>query len=175
MREGLIAGAVVAAAALTATGVTATGIGTAAGAATTPRCHAADLAISLKPAPGEVGMMHIGDIVSATNRSRHACYVDGYAALRLLNAHHTAIHTDTHHGSTYFVPDPGAHKVLLKAGKTAVADLEYSHIRQSDTEHAKYVRVTPPGEARGTTVTLPDPYVWRGRLTVTAFAAHLAF
>lgn len=171
MRKGLIAAAIIAAATLTATGIGAT----AASAAATPRCHTADLKIRLKPAAGEVGMMHVGDVLSATNRSHHTCYVDGYAALRLRSAHGTAVHTETQRGSTYFVHDPGPHKVVLKPGRAAVADLEYSHIRQSDTEYAKYLRVTPPGETHYATVALPDRYVWRGRLTVTAFAAHLAF
>ena len=120
-------------------------------------------------------MNHTGWVLSLTNTSHHTCYVNGYAKLTLENSKHKAIQTSTHEGSTYFVQDPGAHKVALKPGKKAVADLEYSHIRQQGTEYATYVSVTLPGEKGRQTVRLIDRYVFLGHLNVTAFASSIQF
>jgi hypothetical protein len=85
------------------------------------------------------------------------------------------VRTEEHRGSTYFVTDPGAHKIVLRPGRKAVADLQWDHIRQTGTVHATYLAVGLPGVKGHQTVRLGDPYVYQGRLFVTAFASHLRF
>jgi Protein of unknown function (DUF4232) len=170
MRKKL-AGAAVAVAAVAMTGV---GVGTAQASAI-PRCHTANLKVGLKEAKGEVGMMHVGWILSLKNASRHTCSVTGHPKLALENGRHKPVHSVEYKGTTYFVGDPGAHRIVLRPGKTAVADLVYNHIRQQGTVYATYLKVTPPGESAHREVALIDRYVYAGELTVTAFATSLPF
>lgn len=170
---------IVAGAALTLTALA--GLGAAATAASAseaaakpvPRCHNADVKITLTPALGQVGMMKTGWVLGAANITHRTCYVDGYANLTLQNSKHKAIHTEERRGSTWFMQDPGAHRIVIRPGHVAVADLAYAHIRQQGTEHPTYIKITLPGEKSGQTVRLTDPWVFRGQVDVTAFAYHL--
>lgn len=174
---------IVAGAALTVTALAGLGLAASAASASSAvaagkpvaACHNADVKITLTNAPGEVGMMKTGWILRATNISHHTCSINGYAGLTLQNAKHQAIHTEEQKGSTYFVSDPGAHRLVLRPGGSAVADLAYAHIRQQGTEHPSYLKISLPGEKAGQTVHLTDPWVYRGRVAVTAFASHLTF
>ena len=164
---------------LTTTAVAGMGLAASAAQAAAPkpvaRCHNGDVKVTLTPAAHEVGMMKVGWVLKATNVSRHTCSVTGYANLALQNARHQAVHTNEHRGSTWFVQDPGAHKVVLRPGKSAVADLEYAHIRQQGTVHADFLKVQLPGEKGSQTVRLTDPWVFQGSVFVTAFAGHITF
>lgn len=171
----IVAGAALTVTALAGLGLTASAASASPAAKPVARCHNADVKITLTPAPGEVGMMKTGWILRARNTSHHACYVDGYANLVLQNAKHKAIHTEEQKGSTWFVKDPGAHRIVLRPGGSVVADLAYAHIRQQGTEHPSYLRIALPGEKAGQTVPLTDPWVFRGQVSVTAFAGHLTF
>ncbi|MEJ8652287.1 DUF4232 domain-containing protein [Streptomyces sp. MS1.AVA.3] len=116
-------------------------------------------------------MSHSGTYLKVTNTGKSTCAINGYAGLALEGAGHTALKTTAHHGDTYFAKDPGAHQVTLKPGKSAFADLVWTHAGPSSAQ-AKYLQVSPTGGNSHSVVAF-DNAVDGGELSVTAWSAKL--
>ncbi|MER0484883.1 DUF4232 domain-containing protein [Streptomyces sp. Edi2] len=117
----------------------------------------------------QVGMNHEGTYLKVTNTGTSTCAISGYPGLALEGAGHTALKTTPHHGDTYFAKDPGAHGVTLKPGKSAFADLVWTHAGPSSAQ-AKYLQVSPTGSNSHSVVAF-DKAVDGGELSVTAWSA----
>ncbi|MEV5593708.1 DUF4232 domain-containing protein [Streptomyces sp. NPDC052496] len=171
--RGLRTAAAVAAAAALATGVS-TGAASAAGAgpAGAGACQPGTLKVSTTDAGGsQAGMNHAGTYLRMENVGKSTCTISGYPGLALEGAGHTAIKTQARHGDTYFAKDPGVHPVTLAPGKSAYADLVWTHTG-ANTAYAKYVQVSPRG-GNGHNVLPFDQEVDNGTLSVTAWSAKL--
>lgn len=117
----------------------------------------------------QVGMNHEGTYLKVTNTGTSTCAISGYPGLALEGAGHTALKTTPHHGDTYFAKDPGAHGATLKPGKSAFADLVWTHAGPSSAQ-AKYLQVSPTGSNSHSVVAF-DKAVDGGKLSVTAWSA----
>ncbi|MGK5555568.1 DUF4232 domain-containing protein [Actinomadura kijaniata] len=166
----LLTGTLVAATAVTGMATVATGA-QAATAKPVAKCSAAALKTKFVKARGEVGMMKTGWRITLTNVSKKTCTVKGYANLQLRNAKGKPVKTRVVRGDNYFQRDPGPVTLKLKPGKTVQASVSYSHYRD-ETGPAKtpLLSITAPGAKKATTVKMPDPYVWQGKFSLTAFA-----
>ncbi|MFF3743326.1 DUF4232 domain-containing protein [Streptomyces kronopolitis] len=160
--------AVVLAAGASAGIATAAGTG-GSGAAAASACAPGTLKVTTTTAgSGQAGMSHEGTYLKVTNTGKSNCAISGYPGLALEGAGHSAIKTKVHRGDTYFAKDPGAHRVTLKPGKSAYADLVWSHAGPS--AKAKYLQVSPTGSnAHGILPFTND--VDGGSLSVTAWSA----
>lgn len=171
--RGLRTAAAVAAAAALAAGASA-GVASAAGPEV-PRaeaCQPGTLKVTTTDAGGsQAGMNHAGTYLRMENVGKSTCTISGYPGLALEGAGHTAIKTTARHGDTYFAKDPGVHPVTLKPGKSAYADLVWTHTG-ANTAHAKYLQVSPRG-GNGHSVIPFDQEVDNGTLSVTAWSAKL--
>ncbi|MFE1174043.1 DUF4232 domain-containing protein [Streptomyces sp. NPDC058773] len=143
----------------------ATGAGAAAAA-----CAPGTLKVTTTDAgSSQAGMNHQGTYLRVTNTGGSTCAISGYPGLALEGAGHTALKTRAQHGDTYFAKDPGVQQVTLKPGKSAYADLVWSHAGPSSAQ-AKYLQVSPTGgNAHG--VVAFDNAVDGGKLEVTAWSA----
>ncbi|WP_326616135.1 DUF4232 domain-containing protein [Streptomyces decoyicus] len=174
--RGLRTAATVTAAVALAAGASA-GIASAAGAAGTGAaaagsCAPGTLKVTTTDAgSSQAGMSHSGTYLKVTNSGRSTCAINGYPGLALEGAGHTALKTTAHHGDTYFAKDPGAHQVTLKPGKSAFADLVWTHAGPSSAQ-AKYLQVSPTGSNSHSVVPF-DTLVDGGALSVTAWSAKL--
>ncbi|WP_433859588.1 DUF4232 domain-containing protein [Streptomyces kronopolitis] len=139
------------------------------GAAAAGACAPGTLKVTTTTAgSGQAGMNHEGTYLRVTNTGTGTCAISGYPGLALEAAGHSAIKTTVHRGDTYFAKDPGAHRVTLKPGKSAYADLVWSHAGPS--VKAKYLQVSPTGgNAHGILPFAKD--VDGGSLSVTAWSA----
>ncbi|MFI7099169.1 DUF4232 domain-containing protein [Streptomyces sp. NPDC050161] len=169
LRTALIATAAVA----LAGGMTA-GVASAAttGASAAGACQPGTLKVSTTPGDGsQSGMNHAGTYLKVKNTGKTACSFSGYPGLALEGKGHTALKTTARHGDTYFAKDPGVHKVTLKPGQAAYADLVWTHTGAS-TAHAKYLQVSPTGSNSHSVISF-DQEVDNGTLSVTAWSAKL--
>ncbi|MGC5341526.1 DUF4232 domain-containing protein [Streptomyces sp. DT171] len=162
----------IAAAATGAVLLTAGGLGAVPASAATPAssvatCRTTDLQASLQE-PLAGGMNHAGYTLQLKNTSSHTCAMRGYPGLALENARHEVLSTDTNWGSTWYAKDPGKKTIYLEPGRTAEANLAWTHTR-SNARHAAFLQVTPPGATTHRTIAFSD-YVDNGRLDVTALA-----
>ncbi|MGW1787889.1 DUF4232 domain-containing protein [Streptomyces tubercidicus] len=169
--RGLRTAATIAAAVALCAGAGA-GVASAAGSgATAGSCQPGTLKVTTTDAgSSQVGMNHQGTYLKVTNTGNSTCAISGYAGLALEGAGHTAIDTTPKHGDTYFAKDPGVHQVTLKPGKSAYADLVWTHVGPS--EKAKYLQVSPTGSNSHSIVAF-DNDVDGGALSVTAWSAKL--
>ncbi|MGW7486133.1 DUF4232 domain-containing protein [Streptomyces sp. NPDC054786] len=142
------------------------------GAAAAGECEPGTLkATTTSAGSSQAGMNHAGTYLKVTNTGESACAISGYPGLALEGAGHTALKTTAHHGDTYFAKDPGAHQVTLKPGKSAFADLVWTHAGPSSAQ-AKYLQVSPTGSNSHSVVAF-DNAVDGGALSVTAWSAKL--
>ncbi|MFH8347357.1 DUF4232 domain-containing protein [Streptomyces sp. NPDC018045] len=151
-----------------------TGVASAAdsGAAGAGACQPGTLKVTTTDAGGsQAGMNHAGTYLRMENTGKSTCTVSGYPGLALEGAGHTGLRTRARHGDTYFAQDPGAHPVTLAPGKSAYADLVWTHTG-ANTAHAKYLQVSPTG-GNGHDVLPFDQEVDNGTLSVTAWSAKL--
>ncbi|REK89279.1 DUF4232 domain-containing protein [Streptomyces inhibens] len=150
-----------------ASAVSAAGAGAAAGS-----CRPGTLKVTTTDAgSSQVGMSHEGTYLRVTNTGSSSCTISGYAGLALEGAGHTALRTTARHGDTYFAKDPGAHPVTLKPGKSAFADLVWTHADASPAP-AKYLQVSPTGSNAHSVVAF-DHGVDNATLSITAWSATL--
>lgn len=141
----------------------------AAGSGAAGACEPGTLKVTTTSAgSSQVGMNHEGTYLKVTNTGTSACAIGGYPGLALEGAGHTALKTTAHHGDTYFAKDPGAHGITLKPGKSAFADLVWTHAGPS--VQAKYLQVSPTGSNSHGVVAF-DKAVDGGKLSVTAWSA----
>ncbi|MFI1304216.1 DUF4232 domain-containing protein [Streptomyces sioyaensis] len=139
------------------------------GAGAAGSCGAGALKVSTTSAgSGQAGMNHEGTYLRVTNTGKSTCAISGYPGLALQGAGHSAMKTTVHRGDTYFAKDPGAHQVTLKPGKSAYADLVWSHAGPS--AKAKYLQVSPAG-GNAHSVLAFDKDVDGAALSVTAWSA----
>lgn len=142
----------------------------AAGSGAAAACGPGTLKVTTTSAgSGQAGMNHEGTYLKVTNAGDSTCAISGYPGLALEGAGHTALKTTAHHGDTYFAKDPGAHRITLKPGKSAFADLVWTHAGPSSAQ-AKYLQVSPTGGNSHSVVAF-DNAVDGGELSVTAWAA----
>ena len=120
-------------------------------AAPVPRCHTADLRVTL--GRGGAGLGNVEVPVYFRNRSRHACFVFGYAGFGLEDASHRVQPSRVIWGSTYFDADTGPHRVVLKPGERAQTLLAWgdnSGPQDPQTYPCQpksvWLEVTPPDE-----------------------------
>jgi hypothetical protein len=139
-----------------------------------PRCATSNLKVSLSSggqAGSQDGMNHVGVFLRFENTGSGTCTLYGYPGLGLENAKHHALKTKAIWGSTYFLADPGKHTVTLGHGKSAWADMAWTHVGEKMV-NANYLEVTPPGAKTHRTVTFKQP-VDGGTLHVTALSAKI--
>ncbi|MFJ9408351.1 DUF4232 domain-containing protein [Streptomyces sp. NPDC101393] len=140
------------------------------GASGAGECQPGTLRATTTSAGGsQVGMNHVGVYLKVVNTGKSACTFSGYPGLALEAAGHTALKTTARHGDTYFAQDPGVHKVTLKPGGAAYADMVWTHTGAS-TAHAKYLQISPTGSNAHSVVAF-DQDVDNGTLAVTAWSA----
>ncbi|MFK0261750.1 DUF4232 domain-containing protein [Streptomyces angustmyceticus] len=140
------------------------------GAAAAAACGPGTLKVTTTSAgSSQAGMNHQGTYLKVTNTGGSTCAIDGYPGLALEGAGHTALKTTPHHGDTYFAKDPGAHRITLKPGGSAFADLVWTHAGPSSAQ-AKYLQVSPTGSNSHGVVAF-DNAVDGGKLSVTAWSA----
>ncbi|MFI5523752.1 DUF4232 domain-containing protein [Streptomyces platensis] len=169
--RGLRTAATVAAAVALCAGASA-GMASAAGSGTSAAgaCRPGTLKVmTTDEGSGQAGMNHEGTYLKVTNTGSGTCAISGYPGLALEGAGHTAIKTTAQHGDTYFAQDPGVHQVTLKPGKSAYADLVWTHAGPSSAQ-AKYLQVAPTGSNAHSVVGF-DKAVDSGALSVTAWSA----
>ena len=135
-------------------------------------CTTSDLRVSLNGSASE-GTDQAGTTLDLTNRSRHACALDGYPGLRLLDSRHQVLHTTAHRGGTFWANDTGRRPVNLAPGQTAYAGLAWTHAGSSAVS-ASYLEVTPPNSATYLTISFRQ-LVDDGDLDVTALTGTLSF
>ncbi|MFJ3950409.1 DUF4232 domain-containing protein [Streptomyces sp. Je 1-4] len=174
-KRGLRTAATVAAAVALVAGASAgvaSAAGTAGSGAAADVCRPGTLKVTTTDAgSGQAGMNHEGTYLKVTNTGNSTCAIGGYPGLALEGAGHEAIKTTAHHGDTYFAKDPGMHGVTLKPGKSAYADLVWTHAGPSSAK-AKYLQVSPTGSNAHSVVAF-DKEVDGGELEVTAWSAKL--
>ncbi|MFH8597199.1 DUF4232 domain-containing protein [Streptomyces rimosus] len=169
--RGLRTAATVAAAVALAAGA-GTGVASAAAPAGAGECQPGTLKATTTDAGGsQHGMNHSGTYLRVQNTGKVACAISGYPGLALEGAGHTALRTTVRHGDTYFAKDPGVHRVTLKPGQSAYADLVWTHTG-ANTAHAKSLQISPTGSNAHSVVPF-DQEVDNGTLSVTAWSAKL--
>jgi uncharacterized protein DUF4232 len=157
--------------ALLALGVSAGTAGSAGGLTLMPRCHTPDLHVYLIPNGAAAGSYAFD--IAFQNRSAHMCFVYGYPGLGLEDAHHRAQPSRVTWGSSIARRDPGRHRIILHAGKTAFASMSGSDVPRG-SEHCRsypWLEVTPPDERTHRTVHFAATVCDHGHLTVTALSA----
>ena len=151
-------------------GTSATASASAAGtSAAVAACTAPDLRVRVALSLRSDDKHHAGVTLQLTNSSRHACALDGYPGLRLLNSRRQVLHTVTHWGSTWYADDPGRKLVDLAPGQVAQTGLGWTHTG-SGAVSVSYLEVTPPDSTTHLTISFRQ-LVDGGNLDVTALAA----
>lgn len=139
-----------------------------------PRCHTADLGIYLGRGGGAAGS--IEREVAFRNRSSHPCFVYGYAGFGLENARHHVKPSWVTWGSTFAQRDPGRHRVVLRPGRAAFANLAWSDVPVGGEDQrscggvSAWLQVTPPDERRYRLVRFGGIVCNHGHLTATALS-----
>jgi hypothetical protein len=135
-----------------------------------PRCHTTDLRVYLSRFGVAAGTV-AGD-VAFRNRSGHTCFVYGYAGFGLEDAHHRATPSRVTWGSTVARPDPGRHRVVLRPGRAAFANLSYSDVPFGNERcgPSAWLEVTPPDERRYRLISFRGIVCDHGHLTATALS-----
>ena len=135
-------------------------------------CTTSDLRVSLNGSASG-GQNDVGTTLDLTNRSRHACALDGYPGLGLLDSRHQVLRTVTHRGDTFWTNDTGRKLVHLAPGQTAYAALAWAHAGRSAVR-ASYLEVTPPDSTTHLTISFRQ-LVDGGDLDVTALTGTFSF
>jgi Domain of unknown function (DUF4232) len=135
-------------------------------------CTTSDLRVSLNGSASD-SLKDAGTILDLANSSRHACALDGYPGLSLLDSRHQVLHTVTHRGGTFWTDDTGRRLVDLAPGQTAYASLAWTHTGSSAVS-ASYLEVTPPNSATHLAVSFRH-LVDGGNLDVTALTDTVSF
>jgi hypothetical protein len=145
-------------------------VGLSSAATPVPRCHTADLRVYLSRFGVATGTV-IGD-VAFRNRSGHACFVFGYAGFGLEDAHHRVTPSRVTWGSTSARHDPGRHRVVLRPGRAAFANLQYGDVPFGNERcrPSTWLEVTPPDERRYRLIPFGAPVCDHGHLTATALS-----
>jgi hypothetical protein len=145
-------------------------IGLSSGATALPRCHTSDLRVYLTGFGAAAGTV-VGD-VAFLNRSSRACFVFGYPGFGLEDAHHRVKPSWVTWGSTPARRDPRRHRVVLRPGRAAFANLSYSDVEHGNERcgPSAWLEVTPPDERRFRLVPFNGIVCNRGHLTVTALS-----
>lgn len=137
-----------------------------------PRCHTADLGVSLGRESGAAGS--IEREVALRNRSSHTCFVFGYAGFGLENARHHVKPSWVTWGSTFAQRDPGRHRVVLRPGRAAFANLAWNDVpvggERSCGGASTWLEVTPPDERQYRLVRFGGIVCNHGHLTATALS-----
>jgi uncharacterized protein DUF4232 len=135
-----------------------------------PRCHTADLRISLGRGGGAAGS--IEREVVFRNRSGHTCFVYGYAGFGLENARHHAKPSRVTWGSTFAQRDPGRYRVVLRPGRAAFANLAWNDVPVGNERCgvSAWLQVTPPDERRYRLLRFGGIVCNHGHLTATALS-----
>lgn len=128
-------------------------------------CTPSDLRVSLNGSATE-GQNDVGTTLDLTNGSSHACALDGYPGLALLDSRHRVLPTVTHRGGTFWANDTGRRTVNLAPGQTAYAALAWTHAGNRAVS-ASYLEVTPPDSTTHLTISFRQ-LVDGGGLDVTA-------
>ncbi len=146
------------------------GLARASGTTGTPRCHTPDLRVYLGRVGAAAGT-YAGDL-AFRNRSGHTCFVFGHPGLGLEDAHHRPLRSRVTWGSTVARRDPGPHRVLLRPGRAAFANLSGSdvQVRNERCVQPTWLAVTPPDEFSHRHVPFKAPVCNHGHLTVTALS-----
>jgi hypothetical protein len=145
------------------------GLSNAGGTATRARrCHTPDLRVYLVGGGGAAGTL-VSDI-AFRNRSGHSCFVFGYPGLGLENSLHRVLPSRVTWGSTPARRDPGRHRVFLRPGHAAFANLSWSDVPRGSERCVQpaWLEVTPPDEFTHRLVPFKAPVCSHGHLTVTA-------
>jgi uncharacterized protein DUF4232 len=147
------------------------GLSNAGGTATrAPRCHTQDLRVYTVRIGGAAGTL-AGDL-AFRNRSGHACFVFGYPGLGLEDSLHRLLPSRVTWGSTPARRDPGRHRVFLRPGRAAFANLSWSDVpvRSERCVQPMWLEVTPPDEFTHRLVPFKAPVCNHGHLTATALS-----
>jgi Domain of unknown function (DUF4232) len=112
-------------------------------------------------------------MLDLTNSSRHACALDGYPGLGLLDSRHRVLPTVTHRGGTFWTNDTGRRTVDLAPGQTAYAGLAWTRTGNRAVS-ASYLEVTPPNSTTHLTISFRQ-LVDGGDLDVTALTDTVSF
>ncbi len=138
-------------------------------AAPVPRCHTADLRVTL--GRGGAGLGNVERPVYFRNRSGHACFVFGYAGFGLEDASHRVQPSRVHWGPTYFGGFWKARHVVLQPGARARTILAWGHVASPDEPQqtaceptSVWLEVTPPDERTFVRVPFRDTVCGHGWL-----------
>jgi hypothetical protein len=146
------------------------GLSRAGGTVAVPRCHTPELRVYLVGGGGAAGTI-VSDI-AFRNRSGHTCFVFGYPGLGLESARHFLLPSRVTWGSTPARRDPRPHRVVLRRGRAAYANLSWSDVPTGSERcvQPRWLEVTPPDEFTHRIVPFKAPVCSRGHLTVTALS-----
>jgi hypothetical protein len=143
-----------------------------AGASTSvPRCHTDDLRVYVARGGAAAGTVTAD--LGFRNISTRACVVFGYPGLGLEDAHHRVKPSHVTWGSTVARRDPRPHRVVLRPGRAAFANMSYSDVPFGDElcRPSPWLEVTPPDERAHRLVPFGGLVCNHGHLTVTALSA----
>lgn len=140
------------------------------------RCHTSELAVSLGRM--EAGLGNVGVNVYLRNRSAPTCFVFGYVGFRLRDRHRRRQPSRVRWGNTYFQIDPRPHRVVLRPGARAVANLAWTANplpgeRQNGPcePTSSWLEVTPPEERASRLVRFGAVVCGHGALASAALTA----
>lgn len=141
-----------------------------------PRCQTSELRVTLGPI--QVGTTNVGTEVAFHNVGGRTCHVYGYPGFALEDVHHRQQRSHLRWGSTYFRTDPRPHRVLLRPGRAAFAELAWTdnpapdeNIRTCEPVSA-WLEVTPPDEHTFRRVRFGQRACYHGSLAATALSVR---
>jgi hypothetical protein len=135
-------------------------------------CSANQLKVSLAGINAGVG--NAGAMLKVTNKSKTACTVKGYPALKLLNAGKKTMASHISHGSGYLFKKRPVTTVSLRPGASAYFVVEWSPVPSgtSACPSSSYLSFALPGSSKPITIPIGK---WKmmacgGKLVVSAFS-----
>ncbi|GAA5152135.1 DUF4232 domain-containing protein [Amycolatopsis dongchuanensis] len=137
-----------------------------------PRCPDSGLSVTAGEVDAALG--HRASVLTATNCGTTPVRLDGYPAIRLLDATRAPLAVTVAHDSSYMAIDPGPAPLTVAPGGRALTVLSWSNtVTYGDSATGAFVEVVPLPGAAAQTLPLDTDLGTTGSLTVTAWASSL--